>query len=203
MNGQNSVQTVRLCWPRVFLAFFLAVMVLLLPGIAFSRGGGGHGGGHSGGSHGGSHLGSSSSGSHSGSSRGGHYIGGTGSSHKGSHYYHPATGNHYSRSAGSHRSTSSALRAPSVKHAKIHSSTSRITYDGSVRRDSHGRIERSESAKQQFVHSLGYKNVPKGYEVDHKIPLYAGGSDTPSNMQLLTKAQHHAKTKADYQSYGR
>jgi 5-methylcytosine-specific restriction endonuclease McrA len=72
-----------------------------------------------------------------------------------------------------------------------------------VARDSHGRIKRSESAKEAFLRKYGYSKVPAGYEVDHIIPLYAGGSDTPDNMQLISKAQHHAKTKSDYHRYGR
>jgi len=73
----------------------------------------------------------------------------------------------------------------------------------SVVRDSEGRIERSSSAKQDFLKSRGLKNVPKGYEVDHIVPLYAGGRDDPSNMQLMTTQQHDAKTRADYQKYER
>ncbi|MBI5101567.1 MAG: HNH endonuclease [Nitrospirae bacterium] len=72
-----------------------------------------------------------------------------------------------------------------------------------VQRDSHGRIERSQSAKQEFLRQHGLTHVPKGYEVDHRVPLYAGGRDDPSNMQLLTTAQHHQKTKEDFRTYGR
>jgi 5-methylcytosine-specific restriction endonuclease McrA len=80
---------------------------------------------------------------------------------------------------------------------------SQSTINSGVARDSHGRIKRSESAKEEFLREHGLSKVPNGYEVDHITPLYAGGSDTPGNMQLLSKAQHHAKTKSDYQRYGR
>jgi 5-methylcytosine-specific restriction endonuclease McrA len=43
----------------------------------------------------------------------------------------------------------------------------------------------------------GLKRVPAGMEVDHTVPLAAGGSDTPSNMQLLPKSAHDAKTAAE------
>lgn len=70
-------------------------------------------------------------------------------------------------------------------------------------RDEEGRIVRSESAKEAFLKSLGLKELPHGYQIDHVIPLYAGGSDTPSNMQLLTDGEHKIKTKSDYQRYDR
>ena len=35
------------------------------------------------------------------------------------------------------------------------------------------------------------------YEVDHLVPLCAGGADTPANMQWLAVADHRAKTKQD------
>ena len=36
-----------------------------------------------------------------------------------------------------------------------------------------------------------------GYEVDHLVPLCAGGPDLPINMQWLSVADHRAKTKID------
>ena len=37
----------------------------------------------------------------------------------------------------------------------------------------------------------------RGYEVDHVVPLCAGGVDLPSNMQWLAVPAHRAKTKID------
>jgi|GEM_PF-1174608 len=60
---------------------------------------------------------------------------------------------------------------------------------------------RSEAAKKAFLRSKGFKKVPKGYQVDHKIPLWQGGADTPANMELLTTKQHQAKTKREMKLY--
>jgi 5-methylcytosine-specific restriction endonuclease McrA len=108
------------------------------------------------------------------------------------------TGNHYANGGSSSTHAASRSKTGSLSNK----SSSSITYHPSVNRDSKGRIIRSEAAKEAFLKSRGLKRVPPGYEVDHKIPLWAGGSDTPGNMQLLTKEQHKAKTKADYKKYG-
>lgn len=36
-----------------------------------------------------------------------------------------------------------------------------------------------------------------GFEVDHVIPLCAGGSDSPANMQWISKEDHRWKTFVD------
>ena len=59
------------------------------------------------------------------------------------------------------------------------------------------KVNRSEAAKSQFLRQHGYTSVPAGYQVDHRVPLFRGGSDTPSNMQLLPSAVHQAKTAAE------
>jgi 5-methylcytosine-specific restriction endonuclease McrA len=56
------------------------------------------------------------------------------------------------------------------------------------------RVERSQSARMTFLLRHGYSKLPSGYEIDHIRPLSQGGSDSPENMQLLTKEQHHLKT---------
>ncbi len=52
------------------------------------------------------------------------------------------------------------------------------------------KVERSSSAKSEFLKSKGYDKVPYGYQVDHIVPLSEGGADKPSNMQLITIDQH-------------
>jgi len=137
-----------------------------------------------------------------GGGKGGTYIGGSGSSHKGGHYFNPSTGNHYkTRGSSVGGGSSQYSELGSRKYKKYYSSP--IKFHGSVQRDKNGQIIRSESAKEQYLKSHGYKEGPHGYQVDHIIPLYAGGCDCPSNMELLTIQAHHAKTKADYQKYGR
>ena len=66
-----------------------------------------------------------------------------------------------------------------------------------VARDSHGKIKRSRSAVHQFLKDRGLKKVPKGYQVDHIVPLWKGGSDSPSNMQLMTTEEHRSKTSQE------
>lgn len=56
------------------------------------------------------------------------------------------------------------------------------------------KVKRSAANKRKFLNSLGYDSVPYGYEVDHVKPLSEGGTDDPSNMQLLTVKQHDRKT---------
>lgn len=49
------------------------------------------------------------------------------------------------------------------------------------------RARRSSSERKRFLGQLGLKKVPRGHEVDHKKPLFAGGKDKPGNMQILSK----------------
>lgn len=55
-------------------------------------------------------------------------------------------------------------------------------------------VKRSAANKRVFLESKGYSELPQGYEIDHIIPLSEGGTDYPSNMQLLTINQHKRKT---------
>lgn len=54
--------------------------------------------------------------------------------------------------------------------------------------------KRDPKVVERFLKKEGLTKVPKGKEVDHKVPLVDGGSDTVRNMQLLTVKQHAAKT---------
>jgi hypothetical protein len=56
------------------------------------------------------------------------------------------------------------------------------------------KVDRSSSAKTEFLKSKGYKKIPSGYQIDHIVPLSEGGLDVPSNMQLLPIYQHKSKT---------
>jgi len=78
----------------------------------------------------------------------------------------------------------------------------RSNYYG-VSTDSDGRIVPSASAREEFLKSRGLQSAPEGYMIEHKIPLYAGGRDEPSNMQLVTRDEHRAKTRMDYQLFGK
>lgn len=42
-----------------------------------------------------------------------------------------------------------------------------------------------------------YLNRPEGYEIDHILPVYAGGLQCLKNLQYLTAKQHRLKTKED------
>jgi hypothetical protein len=65
---------------------------------------------------------------------------------------------------------------------------------GLVVASAEARVKRSAAAKRVFLLAEGYKRQPAGFEVDHVIPLWAGGSDKPDNMELLPKTVHHEKT---------
>lgn len=66
-------------------------------------------------------------------------------------------------------------------------------------RDEHGRIVRSESAKNDFKRmnpcpTTGARSGPcPGYVIDHVKALACGGADAPGNMQWQTVAAGHAK----------
>jgi hypothetical protein len=84
----------------------------------------------------------------------------------------------------------------SHSHARGHSPVLHASSSG-IRRDRHGRIQRSEIAKRSFLKQHGLQRVPRGMQVDHRVPLCAGGADSPSNMQLIPTSQHRAKTRGD------
>jgi len=56
------------------------------------------------------------------------------------------------------------------------------------------KVKRNPANKRKFLKSMGYSKTPYGFEIDHIIPLSEGGTDDPSNMQLLTVKEHDRKT---------
>jgi 5-methylcytosine-specific restriction endonuclease McrA len=56
------------------------------------------------------------------------------------------------------------------------------------------KVDRSDSERRDFLRSQGYTATPKGYQVDHIVPLSRGGADATYNMQLLSVEAHRAKT---------
>jgi len=63
--------------------------------------------------------------------------------------------------------------------------------------------DRSKAQRAQFVRSVPCPETGitraacPGWEVDHVVPLCAGGADRPANMQWLLVAEHKAKTRQD------
>ena len=80
-----------------------------------------------------------------------------------------------------------------------HSTTShhRSNYIYSLKRDKHGHIKRSESAKRDFMKQSGFPKGRPGYVVDHIVPLKKGGCDCASNMQWQTKEAGKQKDKCE------
>jgi hypothetical protein len=66
-------------------------------------------------------------------------------------------------------------------------------------RNSPGRIQRSEKAKEDFMRRTGHPHGWSGHVVDHRTPLACGGADAPSNMQWQTVEEGKAKDKVERQ----
>lgn len=50
---------------------------------------------------------------------------------------------------------------------------------------------------KRFLDKKGLGRVPRGKEVDHKIPLSEGGSDTLRNLRLIKETSHGQKTRQE------
>jgi 5-methylcytosine-specific restriction endonuclease McrA len=59
------------------------------------------------------------------------------------------------------------------------------------------RQARKQSTRQSFLEKLNLTRVPRGKEIDHRIPLWEGGSDSLRNLRLIKKKTHRAKTRAE------
>ena len=66
-------------------------------------------------------------------------------------------------------------------------------YCNTCARSSDGHIYRDMGARKTFMEQSGYPNGRQGYVVDHIVPLYKGGADTPDNMQWVTIKEHKMK----------
>jgi len=60
--------------------------------------------------------------------------------------------------------------------------------------------KRDPEVVERFLKKEGLTKTPKGKEIDHKVPLIDGGSDTVRNLQLLTEKQHADKTEREAQA---
>lgn len=54
-------------------------------------------------------------------------------------------------------------------------------------------VKENKQHKVAFLNSIGLKEIPEGYIIDHFKPLSEGGLDDPSNMQLLSLKQYQNK----------
>ena len=54
--------------------------------------------------------------------------------------------------------------------------------------------KRDPKVVERFLKKKDLTKIPKGKEIDHKVPLEDGGSDTVRNLQLLTNKQRADKT---------
>lgn len=122
------------------------------------------------------------------------------SGHGGSH----SSGSH---SRGSHSKTSHSSQAkpstPKSRHSKRHATHHNGNYAQGAQRNSHGKIARSQHAKNDFKKSYPCPSTGKssgacpGYVIDHVEPLKRGGADAPSNMQWQTKEDAKKKDKVE------
>lgn len=108
----------------------------------------------------------------------------------GSHASHSSSSDVSSRASASHTKTS---------HTKSTRTSTRKA--SGVQRDKHGKIARSQQAKNEFKKSHPCPSTGKssgacpGYVIDHVQALKHGGADKPSNMQWQTKEAAKAKDK--------
>ena len=82
-------------------------------------------------------------------------------------------------------------RSPALKHPRA------TTPAVPGPRTGHGRIQRSEKSKEDFMRQTGHPHGWPGHVVDHRVPLACGGADTPSNMQWQTTEDAKAKDKVE------
>src|SRR5262249_480159 len=104
-------------------------------------------------------------------------------------------GSRGSSSKSSSKSTSSKVRGTKNTKSTVSSSKSRKSTVAS--RNAKGRIQRSATARAEFMRQSGYSKGRKGYVVDHVIPLECGGADVPSNMQWQSVQEAKIKDRSE------
>jgi hypothetical protein len=97
-----------------------------------------------------------------------------------------ASGTTYPKIKASHTTT---VVGTTGHHSKAYCST--------CFRDSHGKIARSEKAKEDFMRRTGHPHGWSGHVVDHIRPLACGGRDELSNMQWQTVDAARFKDKTE------
>lgn len=112
-----------------------------------------------------------------------------------------------SHSGGSHSKTSHSSHTkpstPKSRHSSLQATHHNSNYAQGLQRNSHGKIARSQHAKNDFKKSHPCPSTGKssgacpGYVIDHVKPLKRGGAGVPSNMQWQTKAEAKAKDKLE------
>lgn len=117
------------------------------------------------------------------------------------------SGSHTSGSRSSHaprpHSSNAKLSTPRAKHSTPQTTGRSSNHAQGVKRDSHGKIARSQMAKNDFKKSHPCPSTGKssgackGYVIDHVKPLKRGGADAPNNMQWQTKGAAKQKDKVE------
>jgi len=63
--------------------------------------------------------------------------------------------------------------------------------------------KRKLSTVKRFLEKKGLDHVPRNKEVDHKMPLKDGGSDTLKNLHLISVKSHKEKTAREARARAR
>ena len=134
-------------------------------------------------------------------------IAGEDSFARGSSHFHSYSSPRYSSRVRSSNSTPPRIHY-STYRSRSHSNYSaarpyrpRLQSFGQMKRDKHGKIARSQAAKNNFKKAHPCPSTGRstgacpGYVIDHVRPLKRGGPDVPSNMQWQTTEEGHAKDK--------
>ncbi len=59
------------------------------------------------------------------------------------------------------------------------------------------KTKRSPAARAKFLKKRGLSKTPRGKEIDHKVPLSKGGSNSQKNLRLIKKSTHKKKTATE------